>query len=208
MGRPKVHDEATRATLLSAAERLAEEEGLDAVSLRRLAAQTELSTRAVYSTFGSKDAIVDALGARAFDWLLDEIERFPTTGDAVEDLIELAVRVFRRLAIEHTAIFKLGFALETRDGANPQTAAAAERALEPLIRALSRVVTHPAQVRDAVLGFDAICEGLAMLELRGNFDTDRDPEMAWRSTLSTFVAGVQRQRHGSTRSVRDRDASQ
>ncbi len=196
MGRPKIHDDATRATLLLAAENLAESDGLSAVSLRRLAAETGLSTRAAYSTFGSKAGLIDALGALAFDWLRDEVQQMPETDDPARDLVDIAVQVFRRLVIEHTVIFQIGYQTETRDGANPLIREAAERALQPLRRKVQRVVP-PELVRDAVLGIGALCEGLAALELRGNFDADRDPIETWRSVLSTYVAGLaRRERHG------------
>lgn len=195
MGRPKIHDDATRAALLLAAENLAESEGLSAVSLRRLAAETGLSTRAAYSTFGSKDGLIDALGALAFDWLREQVELMPETDDPARDLVEVAVQVFRRLVIEHTVIFQIGYQTETRDRANPLIREAAERALQPLRRKAERVVP-PELVRDAVLGIGALCEGLAALELRGNFDADRDPVATWRSVLSTHVGGLtRRERH-------------
>jgi AcrR family transcriptional regulator len=189
MGRPKVHDDTTRAALLRAAETIAEREGLEAVSLRRLAAETGLTTRAVYSTFGSKDGLVDALGARAFDWLNEQLAAWPQSGDPSRDLVEATVQVFRRLAVEHTVIFQIGFHTETRDGANPLIRDAAERALQPLTRIVESIV-GPGQARDAVLGFAAICEGLAALELRGNFAADRDPEETWRAVVARYVAGL------------------
>lgn len=189
MGRPKIHGDATRDALLLAAEHLAESEGLGAVSLRRLAAETGLSTRAAYSTFGSKAGLIDALGALAFDWLGDRAELMPETDDPARDLVETAVQVFRRLVVEHPVIFQVGFQSETRDGANPLIREAAERALRPLRRKMQRLVP-PERVRDAVLGMAAVCEGLAALELRGNFDADRDPPEAWRTVVSTHVAGL------------------
>jgi len=188
MGRPKVHDEATRATLLRAAENLAETEGLSAVSLRRLAAETGLSTRAAYSTFGSKAGLIDALGALAFEWLGDQVQQMPETDDPARDLVETG-QIYRRLAIEHTVIFRIGYQSETRDMANPLIRRAAERALEQLRRKVERVVP-PERVRNAVLDISALCEGLAAHELRGSFDADRDPVQTWRSALSTHVAGL------------------
>lgn len=193
MGRPKIHDDATRTKLLLAAEHLAESEGLSAVSLRRLAAETGLSTRAVYSTFGSKDGLIDALGALAFDWVCDQIELMPETDDPAHDVVEAMAYVFRRLVVERTVIFQIGMQSETRDDANPLIREAAERAQQLARRKIERFL--PSQlVRDAVLGIDAICEGLAALELRGNFDADRDPAETWRSVLSTYLAGLTRRR--------------
>jgi len=186
MGRPKIHDDATRAILLRAAENLAASEGLSAVSLRRLAAETGLSTRAAYSTFGSKAGLIDALGALAFEWLGDQVQQMPESDDPASDLVETA-QIFRRLAIEHTVIFQIGFQSETRDRANPLVRRAAERALKQLRRKVERVVP-PERVRDTVLGISALCEGLAAHELRGSFDADRDPAETWRSVLGLMLS--------------------
>jgi len=56
MGRPREHDDATAAALLAAAEWILEEEGLQALSLRRLAEAADTTTRAVYSLFGNRTA--------------------------------------------------------------------------------------------------------------------------------------------------------
>jgi len=69
MGRPRVHNEATAQALLAAAERIVETDGIDALSLRRVAREVGTTTRAVYSVFGSKDALLAALGRRAFEIL-------------------------------------------------------------------------------------------------------------------------------------------
>ena len=62
MGRPRVHDEATRATLRAVAEQLVAEGGAPALSVRAVAKKAGTSTRAVYSLFGSKEGLlVDAL---------------------------------------------------------------------------------------------------------------------------------------------------
>ena len=61
MGRPKEHDDATATALLKAAERAIEDRGVDALSVRGVAADVGVSTRAVYSVFGSREALVAAL---------------------------------------------------------------------------------------------------------------------------------------------------
>ena len=64
MGRKRQHGEATATALLDEAERIVEAEGLDALTVRRVAAGIDTTTRAVYTAFGSKDALLVALGAR------------------------------------------------------------------------------------------------------------------------------------------------
>src|SRR6185312_11872277 len=108
MGRPKEHNEGTASALLDAAERIVEEGGLEALSVRRVADAVGTTTRAVYSLFGSKDGLIVALGARAFDLLGAAIEALPTTADPARDLVEAGVLVFRPFALRHPALFRIG----------------------------------------------------------------------------------------------------
>jgi AcrR family transcriptional regulator len=74
MGRPREHNEQTRAALRAAAERLISEGGPQAFSVRAVAAEVGTTTRAVYSLFGSKEALlVDALAQGAFEYLAEGI---------------------------------------------------------------------------------------------------------------------------------------
>src|SRR5262245_55763381 len=109
MGRPRRHDERTAEALLDAAERLVETEGADALAVRRVAHETGTTTRAVYSVYGSKDALLAALGRRAFEILGREITRLPETGDPAGDLVEAGVVVFRRFVVEHPSLFGIAF---------------------------------------------------------------------------------------------------
>src|SRR5215212_10855269 len=97
MGRPKEHDEQTAAALLDAAERIAERDGLTALSVRRVANEVGTTTRAVYSLFGAKEGLVAALGARAFDLLGASVAALPTTDDPAADLVRAGL-VFRGFA--------------------------------------------------------------------------------------------------------------
>jgi AcrR family transcriptional regulator len=97
VGRPKEHDERTAAALLSAAEHIAKQDGVAALSVRRVAHEVGTSTRAVYSLFGSKEGLVGALGARAFDLLGAAITALPQAGEPVTDLVQAGL-AFRRFA--------------------------------------------------------------------------------------------------------------
>jgi AcrR family transcriptional regulator len=51
--------------------------GPDAVSIRAVAGEVGTTTRAVYSLYGSKQSLMDALAARAFDLLRDGVGQLP-----------------------------------------------------------------------------------------------------------------------------------
>jgi AcrR family transcriptional regulator len=193
MGRPKEHDERTAAALLVAAERIVLAHGLDGLSVRRVADEVGTTTRAVYSLFGSKDGLLVALGARAFELLGESITALAATDDPAVDLVEAGVAVFRRFAIEHPTLFRIGV---QRTLLAPDLAgrfrAAARIAFAGLEARMSRLesagLLGPRTVGDAACEFHALCEGLAAVELRGMMPSGEEIRI-WRDALAALVAG-------------------
>src|SRR4029453_9853515 len=107
MGRPREPDDPPAAALLAAAERILAEEGLQALSLRRLAEAAGTTTPALPSLFGNKDGLIVALSQRAFALLGAAIAELPATPDPATDLVEAGVAVFRRFALDHASLFRL-----------------------------------------------------------------------------------------------------
>src|SRR5436305_13979000 len=100
MGRPRRHDAETADRLLDAAESVLETGGPPALTVRRVAALTGTTTRAVYSVFGTKNGLVVALAVRAFDLLYDGVTGLPETADPVDDVVLAGTSVFRRLVTD------------------------------------------------------------------------------------------------------------
>ena len=133
MGRPREHDETTRESLRAEAERIVVEHGLAALSVRAVADAAHTTTRAVYSTFGSKDGLIDALAQTAFEFLYKEIEKLPETDDPVRDALDVAIKVFRRLALDHPVLYRIAFQrVEPTLRAGPEVTAARQRAFAQL----------------------------------------------------------------------------
>src|SRR5262245_63663338 len=109
MGRPKQHDNTTREALLAAAENLVERGGAGARSVRAVADEIGTTTRAVYSTFGSKQGLLGALAQRSFEMLRDSIADLPRTKDPARDLVQAALTVFRPMAVGHPSLFRIAF---------------------------------------------------------------------------------------------------
>jgi AcrR family transcriptional regulator len=197
MGRPREHDEQTRAALLAAAERLVTDGGPDALSLRAAAGEAGTTTRAVYSLFGSKDGLVAALAQRAFELLQTGLDQLPETDDPAGDLLEVGVRVFRPFVRDHPSLFRIAFQRVVPGlRAGPALAEARDRTLRRLeakVRRLddARLLTRES-IRQSTLEFNAMCEGLANAELRGGtlpILATGEEERAWRDALLTVVRG-------------------
>jgi AcrR family transcriptional regulator len=193
MGRPKQHDERIATALLDAAERIVAEGGLEALSVRPVATAIGASTRAVYSLFGSKDGLIVALGTRAFNLLSDGLDALPATDDPAGDLVQAGVIVFRRFALGHPALFRIGL---VQAGVPTEIAhqfrGAQEQALGRLYARIGRLKNvGRLGTRDepqAALEFHALCEGLAALEARCVLQPD-EAEQKWRDALRALVAG-------------------
>ena len=194
MGRPREHDEKTARALLEAAEHAIQLGGTDAVSVRGVADQVGTSTRAVYSLFGSKDGLLVALGVRAFEMLGSAVKAMPETDDPARDLVDAGVTVFRRFVIDHPILFRIGFrrGLVSADLA-AQFETARLDALGGLVAKVQRLehsgLLAGRNLWDAVSHLNAICEGLAEMELRGNLPIGQE-ERLWRDALSALVDGL------------------
>ena len=193
VGRPREHNERTAGALLEAAERIVEVDGLEGLSVRGLANRVGTTTRAVYSLFGSKDGLLVALGARAFTMLGAAIAGLPATEDPAADLVDAGVTVFRRFAIGHPSLFRIG--VQQTIGSPELARDFANAAAEAFVGLQARVTRVEAagllggrSVRDAACEFHALCEGLAAVELRGQM-TPGEETRIWRDALTALVAG-------------------
>jgi len=192
MGRPREHDESTAAVLLDAAERTVAAAGVQSLSVRGVARDGRTTTRAVYSLFGSRDGLVVALGARAFELLGAAVGALPETNDPAQDLVEAGL-LFRRFAREHPALFTIGIQRElpSRELWDHFRGAASD-ALRVLHARFERLAEHEGlggrSPAEAAWQFHALCEGLAAADLRdpGVADTSED---RWRAAVAALLRG-------------------
>jgi AcrR family transcriptional regulator len=191
VGRPREHDEATAAALLTAAERTVQERGAGALSVRGVADEVGTSTRAVYSLFGSKEGLIDALGARVFELLREGLDALPPTEDAAADLVKAGL-MFREVATEHPSLFAIGVQQSLAPDSSPAVRAAAIDALDELKQRVQRLADAGRlggrSVQDAATQFHALCEGFAALELRGVLTPAAAPRI-WTEGLEALVSG-------------------
>jgi AcrR family transcriptional regulator len=198
MGRPREHDEHTRAALLQAAEEIVAERGAGALSVRAVAERAGTTTRAVYSLFGSKDGLlVEALARDAFAFLYTEIGALEETHDPASDLIDVGLIAFRRLVRDHPALYRIAFQrIVPGLQAGPELTATRQRAWEQLVAKVERL--RPAgqlddkPAEEAAVELIAMMDGLGSAELRGavlRLLPEGDEEQAWRNALTSLICG-------------------
>ena len=190
MGRRRVHGDQTRVALLAAAESLVARDGVAALSVRSVAEAVGTSTRAVYSVFGSKEALVHGLVAHFFEALMDQIDAIPMTEDPLADLLA-ALYGFRAFALKHADMFRLALLWSPI----PPDAGVLDAAVTAFARLILRVERAQAvgllPVRSSgeiAIELSGICNGLAAIELSG---MPRDAaDRLWSDTLGDVLRGM------------------
>jgi AcrR family transcriptional regulator len=195
MGRPAEHGEETRDRLLEAAARLLQEEGADAVSVRRVAQEAGTTTRAVYSLFGDKEGLLRRLYHDAAETMRRQHEDVPESDDPLQEITALALG-YRRAALEHPHAYSLFMGTVPGFRATEDDRALATRSLLRVLSALTRFVdagVFPGQYPRA-LGMQlwAQVHGLATLELQSHLGPPADAELRWRHAVAAHVCAYRR----------------
>jgi AcrR family transcriptional regulator len=195
MGRPVEHDDRTRDRLLAAAARLLRDEGVAAVSVRRVAQEAETTTRAVYSLFGDKQGLLRGLYHDAAESMRQHHEGVPESEDPLEEITALALG-YRQAALQHPHAYGLFMGMVPGFDATQADRDLATRSLRRVLAALARFVdadVFPGRDPRA-LGMQlwAQVHGLATLELQGHLGSRRQAEQRWRDAIAVHV-GAYRQ---------------
>ena len=162
--------------------------------MRGIAEAVGTSTRAVYSVFGSKDGLLEALATRLFEMLAEAIDACGRTDYPLADIVTASIDGFRRTALEHPALYGLVFLrvvpeLQLGPRFNDAAAAAFDRLQAHLARLDSAGGLGGMTTVDAARAVHALTEGLASMELRGTVDTKGGAEQLWRDALTALLHG-------------------
>lgn len=161
MARPRTHDHHVRRRLLETASTAIAAGGVSALSLRATAEEAATTTAAVYSLFGSREALIAAVveeGFRRFGAHLAEVEQ---THQPAEDLIALGV-AYRANALQNPHFYRVMFAPASADIA----AGTGEDTFGVLVEGVARAACcDDAQARKRAQRLWAYVHGLVSLEL-------------------------------------------
>ena len=99
-----------RARILSAAEQVFAREGIDGLSIRRLAENIDYSPAAIYKYFKSKDELVDELKETFFELILESVHRIADTATPFAERARDCVATYVRIATEKPFHYSAAFA--------------------------------------------------------------------------------------------------
>jgi AcrR family transcriptional regulator len=161
----RLRERAQRHDLIVAAARdLAEKEGWEAVTTRRLAQLVEYSQPVLYSHFDSKDAIVRAVALEGFYDLAARLSEARLAVEEAGAALRAVCSAYLSFAAERPALYEAMFVLPIDvEFASDETPAALKAAFQELVSALSPFAAQPevsAELTWAALhGLAILCRG-------------------------------------------------
>jgi AcrR family transcriptional regulator len=180
--------------LLEQAVRTLSEDGPEGLRLRKLAADVGTSTTAVYSLFGGKPGLLEALYDEAFARFGRRLSEVEFCGDARADMMALGL-AYRANALAEPHFYQVMFG--PVGGAVSPSVEAQTRAAStflPLVDAVRRAI-EAGQLRDAdptmiATTMWATIHGLVSLELRALLPpAGGDPTEIYRQTMRAMGEG-------------------
>jgi len=187
-------DEAVKRGLLDAAGRLLADEGPAALSLRRIASEMECSTTVIYSLFGNKDGLANALYLEGFERLGHALAQVDESLPPVACLQAIS-RAYRENSIRNATYYRVMFGgvipLFTPP---PESRRRAWSTLKITIRTVERAITSGEfALGDPVKGARLIwaaMHGVVSLQLSGYFaDKDR-PNILFDEAVAAAIQSL------------------
>jgi AcrR family transcriptional regulator len=160
------------------ARELLEEEGRDALSMRRLAARLGIQAPSIYKHLPGKRALENALVSDGFAEISVE---FAAALDGADDPLASLGAAYRAFARRHPHLYRL-MTERKLDRAN-LVPGAEDRAARPLLQALG-------DDQDLARAAFAFAHGMTILELNDRFPPDADVDAAWRRGLDALRAAA------------------
>jgi AcrR family transcriptional regulator len=99
--------------IIRTARELAEAEGWEAVTTRRLAERVEYSQPVLYSHFAGKEAILRAVAVEGFGELADRLRRARLSSPEPPHALHAVCRAYLEFAADHPALYQAMFTLPT-----------------------------------------------------------------------------------------------
>lgn len=186
----------TSEKIASAARRLLDREGADAVTMRRVAEAVGITAMAVYRHYPNRAGLLNALADEGFAELTLRLESLRTSGDMTKRL-ERVMDVFLDHALERPRLFELMF-LKPREGARrfPEDFRAGRSPTanpsEVILReGMEAGVLREDDVWEIVFEMGALLQGLIMLYLGGRTSmSEKEFRKFCRRSFERYMHGI------------------
>jgi AcrR family transcriptional regulator len=162
--------------IVAAARRLLEEEGWEALSMRRLADRLGIRAPSIYKHLPDKQALESALVSDGFEEQAAAFEQ--AAAAAGDEPLAAIATAYRTFAADHPHLYRL---MTERPLQRDRLAPGVED------RAARTVYDAAGGDRDLARAAWAFAHGMTILELNGRFPPGADLDEAWRRGIAAFA---------------------
>jgi AcrR family transcriptional regulator len=189
--------EEVRASILKAAWQIVQEEGWQALSIRKIAEAIEYSVPVIYDHFENKEAILLEFTKQGFRILNDELIKAKKRYTSAEKQIEAMAYSYWEFAFDRNAYYKVMYGLgmpscETVSQI-PELGAFSSLILQPIKELIAE---SPAKDTDPMLKlhtFWSLLHGLISINMMNNNEGKQElNQMVIQDFISAFITGIKK----------------
>ena len=191
----------SRAQVVDAAARIADGEGLERVTVARVASELGIRAPSLYNHVASRDDLVRELSVRALQELGAAIAQ-AAMGRSRDDALQAIAAAHRRYALDHPGLY----AATIRGAPYPEDNERVDAANDVLDVVFAVLAGYGFEGDDAVHAARALrsaLHGFSSLESSGGFGMPADRDESFRRMVAALAEGLQRPaRSAATRAAR------
>lgn len=186
--------EEVRATILKQSWQIVEEEGWQALSIRKIADAIEYSTPVVYKHFEGKDAIIEEFTRQGFDLLAEQLEKAQRVhGDPAKQLVAIS-HAYWNFAFTHVKHYQIMFGLGMPTCEMIHSIDEMKKANDIMLTSIKRTIeTGKNRKADSYLKlrtFWSILHGLAAIEMIATNDCEEAAKQVLDDAVDGFIQAL------------------
>ena len=179
-----------RAAVVAAAARIADAEGLDAVTLARVAGALGVKSPSLYNHVGGRDDLLRGVGLLGLAEIAEDLREAAIGRSGTEGLVATA-GAYRAYVLEHPGRYAAGSVIAA--AADDEERQAAGAAVLDVLRGVLRAWSlDEAETIHALRAFRSAIHGFASLETSGGFGIKLDVDTSFDRLIRTLAAGLDR----------------
>lgn len=194
-----------RELMTQAAVELLEQDGPNAMTVRKITAKIGMSSIAVYSEFGSMENVVASVVDYGFLQLLQKFQQLPDTDNILSDLWN-TVCLIREFSLAHRHLYAVMFAAESiggyqRSGDDLKQGIETLKFLHTLCAKAVEAKIFSSTSHHATQHIWATIHGRLMLELAGYLSNEKELLKSYGCLIATSMIGLGAQADLVTRAI-------
>jgi AcrR family transcriptional regulator len=177
----------SRAEVVDAAARIADADGIDHVTLARVAAELGIKPPSLYNHVKSRDALLRELSLRGLRELGQALTQ-AAVGRSRDDALLAVSRAHRGYALEHPGLYAA--TIRAPDDDDHERVEAADAPLSVVLAVLAGYGLEGEEAIHAARGLRSALHGFSSLESSGGFGMPTDREESFELMVGTLAAGI------------------